>query len=123
MPEETTPAPSRPWYWPAAWMREEKFWRDIGTRVLAGVITAAIIYCGALLLGYLHSPEIGAGLLLALGIAGGGILIAIAAGLLAGIPGRVRAGRPFAVRIVTSSVLVVAAVALVAAIVSDILRG
>jgi len=123
MPEDTTPAPTRPWYWPAAWMREEKFWRDIGTRVLAGVMTAAIIYGGALLLGYLHSPEIGAGLLLALGIAGGGLLIAVAAGLIAGLPARVRTGRPFAARITVAAVLVVAAVSLVVAIVADLLRG
>lgn len=123
MPEETTDEPVRPWTWPSAWMREEKFWRDIGTRVLAGVITAAIIYCGALLLGYLHSPEIGAGLLLGLGIAGGVILIAAAGGVLASIPARRRAGRPFLARIVTAGLLVVAAVALVVSIVADILRG
>ncbi len=123
MPEETTSAPTRPWRWPAVWVREERFWRDIGTRVLAGVITAAIIYVGALLLGYLHTPEIGAGLLLGFGIAGGCILIAIAAGLAVGIPARWREGRPFAGRIIAAAVLVVAAAALVVAIVADVLRG
>ena len=123
MPEETPEPRTAPWFRPVLWMREEKFWRDIGTRVLAGVITAVVIYLGALVLGYLHTPEIGAGLELALGIAGGGVLVAIAVGLLVSVPARARTQRPFSGRIVTAVVLVLLAVALVLAVVSDILQG
>ncbi|MCS5733389.1 hypothetical protein [Herbiconiux daphne] len=123
MPDDTPKPPTAVWRWPVEWVREEKFWRDIGTRVLAGVITAAVVYLGALLLGYLHTPEIGAGLTLALGIAGGGILVAIAVGVLATIPARARSERPFAGRIVTALILVVLAIALVLSVVTELLRG
>ncbi|WP_440709939.1 hypothetical protein [Herbiconiux sp. YIM B11900] len=110
----------RGWRLLASWIREQKLWRDVLTRVLAGVITAAIIYAGALLLGYLHTPELAAGALLALGIAGGGILIAVAVGLLASSPGRRRAGHGILARIITAAVLVVAAAAIVTGVVIDV---
>lgn len=70
------------WQLPPLWLRQQKLWRDILTRVLAGVITAAIIYIGALMLGYLDSPVIKGGALLAVGLSVSALLIAAAAGLL-----------------------------------------
>jgi len=39
------------------WFRQESFWRDVGSRTLAAVFAAAIIYLGALLLGYVSKPN------------------------------------------------------------------
>ncbi|MCS5497884.1 hypothetical protein NY547_11610 [Cnuibacter physcomitrellae] len=70
MSDEDEGAP-RPWWQVLGlWLTEQKLWRDVLTRVIAGVITAAVVYAGAVLLGYLHTPEIAAGASLALGIAG-----------------------------------------------------
>ena len=108
------------WELPLTWLREEKFWRDILTRVVAGVLTAAIIYLGALLLGYLHTPELGATVLLALGIAGALLLLAIAGAVLRSVLRR-PAGSPLPVgRIVVIVILGIAAVALVVGVVSDV---
>jgi hypothetical protein len=119
--DESEKQESSPWRWPGQWMSEEKFWRDIGTRVLAGIVTAAVVYLGALVLGYLHTPEIGAGVKIALGglavvLLGGG-----AATLLAGVPARSRGGRPVVARIVTAVLLVLVAAALVVGVATDIL--
>ncbi|WP_378143721.1 hypothetical protein ACFJGV_09845 [Cnuibacter sp. UC19_7] len=101
----------RPWWRVLGeWLTEQKLWRDVLTRVIAGVITAAVVYAGAVLLGYLHTPEIAAGALLALGIAGVLILVAVAAGLLTSLPSRRRAGRPVVGHTVAAVVLLAAAV-------------
>lgn len=63
------------WQLPGAWLSDQKLWRDVLTRVLAGVVTAAIVYAGAVVLGYLHTPELEAGALLTLGIGGGVLLV------------------------------------------------
>lgn len=112
----------RGWKLLGGWFREQKLWRDVLTRVIAGVITAAIIYGGALLLGYLHTPELAAGALLALGITGGGILIAVAVGLLVSLPGRRRAGLGILARSITAAVLVVAAAGIVAGVIIDVVN-
>lgn len=89
------PPHGKAWQLPLKWLQEEKFWRDIATRVLAGAITAAIVYAGALLLGYLHTPEIGAGVLMLLGVVGAAIFGAVGFTLLSGIPRRRREGRTY----------------------------
>jgi len=109
------------WRWPLQWVREEKFWRDIGSRVLAGVLTAAIIYLGAVVLGYLHTPEIGAGLLVALRLAAAALLGAIGAVLLRSVVLRSRSGRPRLGRLVASVLVLLAALVLVLTVVADLL--
>src|SRR4051794_40172973 len=42
--------------WLAKWVKEESFWRDVITRTLAILISGAIIYIFALIVGYLHPP-------------------------------------------------------------------
>jgi len=121
VPDESQSPPVGPWGWIGAWVREEKFWRDIGARVLAGVITAAVVYAGALLLGYLHTPEIGAGLLLGLGIVGCGILGAGSLALLRSFRARGRAGMPRGSRLALAIVLLAAAGAIAAGVATDLL--
>ncbi|MCS5713688.1 hypothetical protein NVV95_03875 [Herbiconiux sp. CPCC 205716] len=122
MTEPELPPPLRAWQLPGQWLREEKFWRDIGTRVLAGVLTAAIVYLGALVLGYLHTPELGAGLALLLGLAGSAVLLLVAIVLVSRMPARRRSGRPVALRLVVAVLLVLGAVSLAAAVIADALR-
>ncbi|MFB2580199.1 hypothetical protein ACEXQD_03035 [Herbiconiux sp. P15] len=121
MADDTENEARNPWSLPAQWLREEKFWRDIGTRVLAGVITAAIVYLGALVLGYLHTPEIGVGVTIVLTAAVVALLLAGAGALFAGLRARSREGRPLAGRVAGAVLLVVLAVALVAAVANDLL--
>ena len=120
MPVESDTPSTGPWGWVGVWVREEKFWRDIGARVLAGVVTAAIVYAGALLLGYLHTPEIGAGLLLGLGVFACGSLVAGSVALLSGSRSRRRAGRGVGARIALAAFLLLAAGAIAAGVVSDV---
>lgn len=102
------------------WVREEKFWRDIGARVLAGVVTAAIVYAGALLLGYLHTPEIGAGLLLGLGIFACGTLVTASVALIR-TRSRTRVGGASVGRLALAALLLLAACAIAAGVASDLL--
>ncbi len=122
MTPDTDTTPRAPWGWAGVWVREEKFWRDIGARVLAGVITAAIVYAGALLLGYLHTPEIGAGLLLGLGIVACGSLVAGSITLVRGARAGRRAGGAGGTRVVLAVVLLFAAIAIGTGVVTDVLR-
>ncbi|MBB3158109.1 hypothetical protein FHS07_001805 [Microbacterium proteolyticum] len=122
MHDDTDVPPLSPWGWVRTWLREERFWRDIGARVLAGVLTAAIVYAGAVLLGYLHTPEIGAGLLLALGIFACGSLLVGSAALLRHARRRAVAGESGAGSIVAAVLLVCAVVAIAIGVVSDLLR-
>lgn len=103
------------------WVREEKFWRDIGARVLAGVVTAAIVYAGALLLGYLHTPEIGAGLLLGLGVFACGSLVAASVALLRGTRSPASAGGKSVGRLALAALLLLMACAIAAGVASDLL--
>jgi len=122
MTEPELPPAVKAWQLPGQWLREEKFWRDIGTRVLAGVITAAIVYLGALVLGYLHTPELGAGLALLLGLAVAVVLLLVAIVLGSQLPARRRSGGSIALRLAVSALLALAALSLAAAVVSDFLR-
>lgn len=121
MPDDSETPPLGPWGWVGVWVREEKFWRDIGARVLAGVVTAAVVYAGALLLGYLHRPEIGAGLLLGLGIVGCGVLVSGSVALLRSARARGRAGMPRGSRFVLVVVLLLAAAAIATGVATDLL--
>jgi hypothetical protein len=40
------------------WFKDEKFWRDVGSRTLAAVIAAGIIYGFALAAGYVARPNV-----------------------------------------------------------------
>jgi multisubunit Na+/H+ antiporter MnhB subunit len=120
MPAPASEPGSPAWHRPLEWLREEKLWRDVVTRVIAGVVTAAVVYAGALLLGYLHTPELGATALLVVGIGGAVLLLAGAAAVLSSLPPRVRAGRPVVLRVAVAVVLVLAAGAVVAGVVTDL---
>jgi hypothetical protein len=103
------------------WVREEKFWRDIGARVLAGVVTAAIVYAGALLLGYLHTPEIGAGILLGLGIFACGSLVTASVALLRRTRSAASAGGKSVGRLALAALLLLMACGIAAGVASDLL--
>lgn len=47
----------RPWQWPGEWFRDEKFWRDVGSRTVSGLIVLFFGYWAALLLGFIKSPD------------------------------------------------------------------
>jgi hypothetical protein len=51
------PQAVRPWQWPGEWFRDEKFWRDVGSRTLSGLIVLFFGYWAALLLGFIKSPD------------------------------------------------------------------
>lgn len=48
---------TKPWQWPGEWFRDEKFWRDVGSRTLSGLIVLFFGYWTALLLGFIKSPD------------------------------------------------------------------
>jgi hypothetical protein len=48
---------SKPWKWPGEWFRDERFWRDVGSRTLSGLIVLFFGYWAALLLGFIKSPD------------------------------------------------------------------
>ena len=91
--------------------------------MIAGVITAGVIYAGALLLGYLNSPEMSAGALLVVGIAGAGLLVSIASALVASLPRRGREGLPRLGRGITAAFLGLAAAAILIGVIADITRA
>jgi len=47
----------KPWRWPGMWFRDEKFWRDVGSRTLSAVFAAGIIYVFAVAGGYVAKPD------------------------------------------------------------------
>lgn len=47
------------WKWPGKWVKDEKFWMDVATRTVAGILAAAFIYIFAITMGYLQSPSFG----------------------------------------------------------------
>lgn len=61
----------KPWRWPGMWFKDEKFWRDVGSRTLAAVFAAGVIYVCALLGGYVQRPNTA----LALGFVVGNIVL------------------------------------------------
>ncbi|WP_459384533.1 hypothetical protein [Arthrobacter humicola] len=48
----------KPWQWPGEWMRDEKFWRDVASRTLAGAFVVAIGYLVAVANGLLQVPSV-----------------------------------------------------------------
>ena len=49
---------SKPWEWPGEWMRDEKFWRDVGSRTIAGYLVVVMGYFSLVALGYLQQPDL-----------------------------------------------------------------
>lgn len=50
--------PSSPWYrWFGEWLKDEKFWRDVGSRFLSGVLVVFVTWFAAVAFGYLQQPE------------------------------------------------------------------
>ncbi|WP_160665114.1 hypothetical protein [Pseudarthrobacter sp. ATCC 49987] len=49
---------SKPWQWPGEWMRDEKFWRDVASRTLAGALVVAMGYLVAVANGLLQVPPV-----------------------------------------------------------------
>lgn len=45
------------WRWPGRWIKDETFWRDIASRTFSGVIVAFCVYWGAVIMGYIKTPE------------------------------------------------------------------
>jgi len=44
MPSAPEPTPQKsPWNWPAEWAVERAFWREVGTRTIAGILTILIL--------------------------------------------------------------------------------
>lgn len=95
------------------WFREEKFWRDVGTRTFAGMFTAAILYLGALFLGYLGAPHVAGTVSVVIGIIFIVALALCALGVLRALPRRARAGQPLAGRLVLLVVIAALLVLLV----------
>ncbi|MFJ4029527.1 hypothetical protein ACIPWF_19280 [Paenarthrobacter sp. NPDC089989] len=52
-----TETKSKPWQWPAEWMRDEKFWRDVASRTLSGLLVVLLGYAAAVWLGYIKTPD------------------------------------------------------------------
>lgn len=59
MTTETTETEPRvaPWRWPARWIKDEPFWRDIASRTFSGIFVAFVVYWGAVIMGYVKTPE------------------------------------------------------------------
>ncbi|WP_312099829.1 hypothetical protein [Corynebacterium dentalis] len=55
MPELQTK--SRPWQWPLEWWYDEKFWRDVASRAVAGIIVVFVGYAVAVASGLLGFPN------------------------------------------------------------------
>jgi hypothetical protein len=55
-PADTEPS-SKPWKWPGEWVRDEKFWRDVASRVAAALIVVGLGYTFAIASGYLAAPK------------------------------------------------------------------
>lgn len=70
---EETEVKSKPWQWPGEWMRDEKFWRDVASRTLAGALVVFIGYLVAVANGLLQVPSVAQ--------------VAVAVGFLAGAVG------------------------------------
>ncbi|NHW45936.1 sulfite exporter TauE/SafE family protein [Paenarthrobacter sp. MSM-2-10-13] len=53
-----TETKSKPWQWLGEWMRDEKFWRDVASRTLAGALVVAMGYLVAVANGLLAVPSV-----------------------------------------------------------------
>jgi hypothetical protein len=47
-------APARRWGYPAKWVREESFWREMTTRTLSALVAAAVIFLAGRSAGLFH---------------------------------------------------------------------
>lgn len=80
MTEAEVAEKSKPWQWPGEWMKDEKFWKDVASRTLSGVLAVGIIYLYGLAVGYFKTPVIVGTTLLAIG-AGGFAIVLILLGI------------------------------------------
>jgi len=90
MSEQVEKVKVKPWQWPAEWVKDEKFWRDVATRTAAGLIVGLIGYVFLVLQGVIQSPSFWdsiASFFAAIGITGasGGFFFAMAGVLAAGV--------------------------------------
>jgi len=42
---------SEPWRWPAQWFKDEKFWREVASRTVSGIIVVTLGFMAAMLMG------------------------------------------------------------------------
>ena len=49
---------STPWQWPLEWWHDEKFWRDVASRAVAGIIVVFVGYAVAVASGLLGFPDL-----------------------------------------------------------------
>ena len=49
---------SKPWQWPGEWLKDEKFWKDVASRTLSGVLAVGVIYIYGHAVGYFKTPAI-----------------------------------------------------------------
>lgn len=56
------------WTWPAAWWRDQAFWRDVATRTTSGLLVVFVAWLFAVVFGYLAVPEILANVTNAIGV-------------------------------------------------------
>ncbi|GGV28253.1 hypothetical protein [Paenarthrobacter nicotinovorans] len=59
-----------PWQWPLEWWLDEKFWRDVATRTVSGLVVLLIGYIVAVTSGLLGIPDLRKVLAVILVIAG-----------------------------------------------------
>lgn len=56
--EAEAEAKSKPWRWPLEWWHDEKFWRDVASRAVAGIIVVFVGYAVAVTSGLLGFPDL-----------------------------------------------------------------
>ncbi len=56
--ESDAEAKSKPWQWPLEWWHDEKFWRDVASRAVAGIIVVFVGYAVAVASGLLGFPDL-----------------------------------------------------------------
>jgi len=47
-----------PWLWPLEWWVDEKFWRDVATRTIAGLIVVFAVWGVGIAIGVFSKPEV-----------------------------------------------------------------
>lgn len=48
-----------PWSWPFQWLKDEKWWRDVSSRAVAGLLIVLVTYALGVASGYLNKPGVG----------------------------------------------------------------
>ncbi|MDQ0825394.1 membrane protease YdiL (CAAX protease family) [Arthrobacter sp. B2I5] len=68
-------APARAWQWPLEWWHDEKFWRDVATRTVSGLVVLLIGYIVAVASGLLGIPDLRKVLAVLLVFAGAALVV------------------------------------------------